>query len=62
MQNALKWDDVEFSSLKFLKLKYARGGTKEAIQLFYSRIGFPPHPWKSGPLLNLGQFQKTAEK
>ena len=35
MQNALKWDDVEFVTFNFLKLKYTRGGTKvEAIQLY----------------------------
>ena len=53
--------DVEFVSFKFLKLKYTTEGTKEAIQLF-CRIGFPPHPRKLGPLLNLKQFQKTGEK
>ena len=31
------------------------------IQLF-CKIGFPPHPRKLGPLLNLRQFQKTGEK
>ena len=33
----------------------------QAIQLF-CKIGFPPHSWKLGPLLNLRQFQKTGEK
>ena len=33
----------------------------QAIQLFW-KIGFPPHPWKLGPLLNLREFQKTGEK
>ena len=33
----------------------------QGIQLFY-RIGFPHHPWKLGPILNLRQFQKTVEK
>ena len=33
----------------------------QVIQLF-CKIGFPPHPWKLGPLLNLREFQKTGEK
>ena len=33
----------------------------QAIQLF-CKIGFPPHPWKLGPLVNLRQFQKSGEK
>ena len=33
----------------------------QAIQLF-CKIGFLPHPWKLGPLLNLREFQKTGEK
>ena len=33
----------------------------QAIQLF-CKVGFPPHLWKLGALLNLRQFQKTGEK
>ena len=33
----------------------------QATQLF-CKIGFPPHPWKLGPLFNLREFQKTGEK
>ena len=33
----------------------------QAIQLF-CKIGFPPHPWKLGPLVNLRQSQKSGEK
>ena len=33
----------------------------QAIQLF-CKIGFSPHPWKLGPILNLRQFKETEEK
>ena len=70
-------NEKEFESIKLLKLNYRRGdqilGGKstpdprnearsiEAIQLF-CKIGFPTHPLKLSPLLNLREFQKTGEK
>ena len=78
MQNALKsneWERIWVN--KTFKIELQKGGPNirgkstpdprnearsiEAIQLF-CKIGFPPHPLKLSPLLNLREFQKTGEK
>ena len=51
--------EVFFRSAWFLPRNQAP--SIQAIQLF-CKIGFPPHPWKLGSLLNLRKFQKTGEK
>ena len=51
--------EVFFRSAWFLPRNQAP--SIQAIQLF-CKIGFPPHPWKFGSLLNLRKFQKTGEK